>query len=85
MPSRSTTRRITSNLKTINTQNCQKIKLYFGLTTKDLKKPYSPRWVGGAEIGRQCGAGEAVAAVEEWVVPDSHVVDKNQEAYRGSK
>ena len=29
------------------TQNCQKIELYGSPTTKDLKKPYSSRWVGG--------------------------------------
>ena len=33
------------NLKTSNTQNCQKIKLYGSLTAKDLKKPHSSRWV----------------------------------------
>ena len=43
-------RELQLNLKTNNTQNCQKIELYGSLTTKDLKKPYSPRQVGGAEM-----------------------------------
>ena len=55
-----TTRRITKNLKTKNTQNCQKIELYRSPTTKDLKKPYSSRGVGGVEmwkwVERQCGS-----------------------------
>ena len=33
-----TKRRITTNLKTINNQNCQKIKLHGTPTTKELKK-----------------------------------------------
>ena len=33
-----TKRRITTNLKSINNQKCQKIKLYKTLTTKELKK-----------------------------------------------
>ena len=41
------------NLKTNNTQNCQKIELYGSLTTKDLKKPQSSKWAGGAETQRQ--------------------------------
>ena len=43
------------NLKTSNTQNCQKIKLYGSHTAKDLKKPHSSRWVGGMETQRQSG------------------------------
>ena len=35
------------NLKTDNTQNCQKTKPYGSPTTKDLKKP--SRWVGEAD------------------------------------
>ena len=45
---------ITTNLKTIYNQKCQKIKLYGMLTTKELKK-YSFRPVGGAEMGSQAG------------------------------
>ena len=61
-----TKRRTTTNLKTKNTQNCQKIKLNGSLTMKDLKKLYSPRWVGGVErrAGAErtwCGGGEAAA------------------------
>ena len=37
------------DLKTNNTQNHQKIKLYGSPTTKNLKKPHSFRRVGGAE------------------------------------
>ena len=46
-----TTKRITTNLKTKNNQNCQKIKLYESLTTKELKKKHSSRPGGGAEMG----------------------------------
>ena len=50
--------RPTTNLKTINTQNYQKIELYGSLTTKELKKKHSSRPVGRLEIGSQGG--------EEW-------------------
>ena len=40
------------NLKTNNTENCQKIELYGSLTTKGLNKPQSSRWVGEAETWR---------------------------------
>ena len=46
-------RRITTNLKTKNNQNCQNIELYGNLTTKKLKKKHSTRLVGGAETGSQ--------------------------------
>ena len=36
-----------------NNQNCQKIELYGSLTTKVLKKKYSSRLVGGAEMGKR--------------------------------
>ena len=45
-----TKRRITTNLKTMNNQKCQKIKLHGTLTTKELKKHLS-RSVGGVETG----------------------------------
>ena len=48
MPPCTTRRRITTNLKTKNIQNCQKIELYGSLTTKELKKKHSSRPVGGA-------------------------------------
>ena len=35
-----------------NNQNCQKIKLYGNLTTKELKK-HSSRFIGGVEMGSQ--------------------------------
>ena len=44
------TKRTTTNLKTKNNQNCQKIKLYGSPTTKELKK-HSSRLVGEAERG----------------------------------
>ena len=50
---RTTKRRTTTNLKTKNNQNCQKIELYGSQTTKELKKKHSPRLVGGAEMGSQ--------------------------------
>ena len=43
--------RITTNIKTRNNQNCQKIKLHGTLTTKELKK-HSSRPVGRAETGQ---------------------------------
>ena len=49
MPPRTTKR--TKKLKTKNNQNCQKIKLYGSLTTKELKKKRSSRLLGGAEMG----------------------------------
>ena len=64
-----TIKKITTNLKQKNTQNCQKIKLHGSLITKDLKKPYSTRaeevqkWGVGPER-TQCGSGgEAVVAM----------------------
>ena len=48
-----TTKRRTTNLKTKNNQNCQKIELYVSPTTKELKKKHLLRLVGGAENGSQ--------------------------------
>ena len=48
-------RRTTTNLKTKNNQKSQKIELYGGLTTKELKKKHSFRLVGWAEMGSQGG------------------------------
>ena len=53
MAPHTTKRRITTNLKTKNNQNCQKIKLYRSLTTKELKKKHSSRPVGGEETDSQ--------------------------------
>ena len=47
----STKRRITTNLKTINNQKCQKIKLHGILTTKELNK-HSSRLVERGKNGR---------------------------------
>ena len=49
LPPCTTKRRTTTNLKTKNNQNCQKIKLCGSLTTKELKKKHSFRLVGGVE------------------------------------
>ena len=46
-----TTERTTTNLKTKNNQNGQKIKLYGSLATKELKKKHSSRLAGRAEMG----------------------------------
>ena len=51
VPPRTTKRRTTTNLKTKNNQNWQKIKLYRCLTTKELKKKHSSRLVGWLETG----------------------------------
>ena len=51
VPPRTIKRRKTTNLKTKNNQNWQKIELYGSLTTKELKKKHSSRPVGGEEMG----------------------------------
>ena len=51
LPPHTTKTRTTTNLKTKNNQNCQKIELYGNPTTKELKKKHSRRLVGGAERG----------------------------------
>ena len=56
-----TKRRITTNVKTINNQNCQTIKLHGTLTTKEIKK-HSSRQVGGVETGRQAERTRSKAA-----------------------
>ena len=55
LPPCTTIRRITTNFKMKNIQNCKKIELYGSPTTKDLKKPYSSGWAEGAEMGNQGG------------------------------
>ena len=42
-------KKLQPDCKTNNIQYCQKIELNGTLTTKDLKKPHSSRWVEGAE------------------------------------
>ena len=46
-----TTKRRTTNLKTKNNQNCQKIELFGSPITKELKKKHSFRLIGGAVGG----------------------------------
>ena len=56
LPPCTTTRRITTNLQTNNTQNYQKIELYGSLKTKlNVEKPNSSRQVGGVETQSQVG------------------------------
>ena len=43
------TNKRTTNLKTENNQNCQKIELYGSPTTKELKKKHLLKLVGGVE------------------------------------
>ena len=63
-----------NNLKTKNDQNCQKIELYGGPTTKEIKKKHSSRLVGGAEMGswvdRTCGkaAVGGLGWARQWLV-----------------
>ena len=58
-----TNKRTTTNLKTKNNQNCQKIELYGSLTTKEIKKKHLSRLVGGVKPGswaeRTCGKAAA--------------------------
>ena len=65
-----TKRRITTNLKTKNNKNCQKIKLYGSTTTKKVKKKHSFRLIGGAEIGNWDGedAGQGGSWQTGWVM-----------------
>ena len=69
MPPHTTKRRTTTNLKTKNNQNCQKIKLYGSLTNKELKKKHSSRPVGGAAAVR---LGWMKQKGADWVVPHLH-------------
>ena len=46
---------MTTNLKIKNNQNCQKIKLYGSLTTKELKKKHLSLPGGGVEVGSWSG------------------------------
>ena len=48
---RTTKKRTTTNLKTKNNQNCQKIELDGNPTTKELKRKHSFMLVGGKEMG----------------------------------
>ena len=59
----------TTNLKTKNNKNCQKIELYGSLTTREVKKKHSSRLVGGAETGSRVERthSKAVAEGPGWV------------------
>ena len=57
VPLPTTKRRKTTNLKTKNNQNFQKIELYGSPTIKELKKKHSSRLVGGVEMGSQGAEG----------------------------
>ena len=54
VPPHTTKRMTTTNLKTKNNQNCQKIELYGSPTNKELKR-HSFRQVGGAQTGKWGG------------------------------
>ena len=79
-------RTTTTNLKTKNNQNCQKIKLYGSLTTKELKNKHSFRMVGGMEMdsrgredlwqGSSWRAGWVRQQLADWAVP--HLCADNQ-------
>ena len=69
-----------------NNWNHQKIELYGSLTTNDLKKSHSSRWEEGVESWSQGGEDTVWhGETAEWMVPHSHVVDKNWEGYLGSE
>ena len=61
--------RRTTNLKTKNHQNCQKIKLYGSLITTDLKKKHSFRLVEGAETAAKAERTGSKEVVADQVVP----------------
>ena len=71
-----TTKRTTTNLKTQNNQNCQKIELHGSPTTKELKK-HSSRPVRGADTGSLGGEDSQQSG-------RSHIcVQKNGEGHLG--
>ena len=64
-------RRTTTNLKTNNNQNFQRIKLDVSQTIKELKKKDSSRLVGKAETGSW--GGEAMHQGGNWWTGRSHI------------
>ena len=77
-------RRVTTNLKIKNNQNCQETKQYGSPTTKELKT-HSSRLVGVEEMGRSLG-GEDVRQGSVWLRRWSHsCVRINQKEQLGSK
>ena len=84
LPPRTTKRRTTTNLKTKNNQNYQKIELYGSPTTKELNKKFSSRLVGGAKMGSQ--GREDMWQGGSWQTKQSHIrMQINQEEKLGSK
>ena len=84
MPPHTTQSRITTNLKTKNNQNCQKIELYGSLAAKELKKKHSFRLVRGAETGSQDGQDAQQGG--DWRTSWSHMHMRiNQEEQLGNK
>ena len=85
------TQRTTTNLKTKNNQNCQKIELYGSPTTKELKQKHSSRMVGGEETGSQGGdnlrqGGSWTGRSGSWQSGGSHIrVQINWEEQLGSE
>ena len=100
MPPRTNKRRTTTNLKTKNNQNCQKIELYGSLTTKELKKKHPSRVVGRVERGSQGGedahskavdwAGEVLAGtldsphIHMWISQEEQLGTETDHATQGS-
>ena len=87
-----TTKRTTTNLKKKNNQNFQKIELYGSPTTKELKKKYSFRPVGGTGRGSQGGedswkdGGWRTGWGSSWRSGQSHIcVHINQEEQLGTQ
>ena len=79
-----TKRRTTTNLKTKNNQNCQKIELSGSPTTEELKKKHSTRLVEGSEMSSQ--GGEDTQQVGSWWTKWSYIcVWINQEEQLGSE
>ena len=83
LPSHTSKRRTTTNSKTKNNQNCQKIKLYGSPTTKELNKKPSSKSVGGVEMDSQGGEDSQKGGnLQTW---QSHIcVPINQEEQLGS-
>ena len=81
---------MTTNLKTKNNQNCQKIKLYGSPTTKELKKKHS--FTGGKDRDGNPGeedmqqGGRPGGQGSGWWTGRSHIhVQINQKEQLGSK
>ena len=83
LPPCTTKTRTTTNLKTKNNQNFQKIEPYGSLTTEELKK-HIPRLIGGVETDSQ--GGEDSQQDSGWWSGWSHIcVQINQEEQLGSE